>query len=174
MNIVTVPSSVADLVLQIAERTRVSLESLWPEHDDFLGGYGAPASTGQCGRSSCVLVRLLSEELPDGDWRLAGGLEDVRDRMNTDDLVPDAQSGGMVWSGFWQDHYWVVSEAYGLIVDVTADQFGHAPVVVCGLDDPRYRENLLPGVADRHSMDWRLDVERWLGEIRSSASPSPR
>jgi len=160
-----VPHPLADAVMEIAERVRLVLEDAWPAQETCPGEDEAPRSAGQCGRSSCVLVRILSEELPDGEWRLAGGLEDVDDSMNAHDLVPDAGPGGMVWNGCWQDHYWVVSEPYGLIVDVTGDQFGHAPVVVCGTRDDRYRENLLPGVAERHSLDWNLDVERWVGEF---------
>ncbi|MEH3104355.1 MAG: lasso peptide biosynthesis protein [Sphingomonas phyllosphaerae] len=44
---------------------------------------------------------------------------------------------GIRVAGCWESHAWV--EADGQIVDITADQFGYAPVIVARFDHPVYR-----------------------------------
>ena len=44
---------------------------------------------------------------------------------------------GLLTSDGWASHAWV--EADGLVIDITADQFGYAPVVVTSSQDPGYR-----------------------------------
>jgi len=48
------------------------------------------------------------------------------------------QSGHLLTGNGWVSHAWV--EAAGSIIDITADQFGHAPVVITGARDPAYRK----------------------------------
>lgn len=47
------------------------------------------------------------------------------------------RSGHLLTGDGWVSHAWV--EAAGSIIDVTADQFGHAPVVITPADNPVYR-----------------------------------
>ncbi len=37
----------------------------------------------------------------------------------------------------WTSHAWV--EVADIVVDITADQFGHAPVTITSVQDPAYR-----------------------------------
>lgn len=62
-------------------------------------------------------------------------------------LVRGGHEGARDVRGVWHGHYWVevqVPAAGVFVVDITADQFGHAPVVVLTLEESRslYR----PGV----------------------------
>lgn len=49
----------------------------------------------------------------------------------------DGENYGLLTAGGWESHAWV--EADGFVIDVTADQFGHAPIVVLHSPDPAYR-----------------------------------
>jgi hypothetical protein len=44
---------------------------------------------------------------------------------------------GILTADGWASHAWV--EAAGFVIDITADQFGHDPVVVTPVNDPTYR-----------------------------------
>lgn len=44
---------------------------------------------------------------------------------------------GLFTADGWMGHAWV--EANGFVVDITADQFGHAPVIVTPADDTTYQ-----------------------------------
>lgn len=99
----------------LAWQARRFLEGVWPDWHRQRGQVvPAVASAGTCGRSSVFLARVLAEAghaaLPIQGWFLA-----------------EAPAR----------HGWVRAE--GLILDITADQFGAPPVLVCPADDPRYR-----------------------------------
>jgi hypothetical protein len=81
----TAPPETAQAAAEVVGRVRDWLETVWPspEDPDDL------PSRDTCGPSSAVLLAALLDEIP-GDWRIAGGAEDVRDPMNRDDLVPEA------------------------------------------------------------------------------------
>lgn len=55
----------------------------------------------------------------------------------------DGGGSGLLTATGWQSHAWI--EAGGHIVDITADQFGHAPVIVVPSDHPAYRHAADPG-----------------------------
>jgi hypothetical protein len=85
-------------------------------------------------------------------------------------------SGGDVWlpkyaiGGFytptfgWQGHYWLQSSD-GLIIDITAEQFGHAPVIITSSDDPRYHANFTPREIKKHHSSVIDTRNRWLQEL---------
>lgn len=84
-------------------------------------------SAGMCGFTSCFVAMVLEREVG-GGWALAGGRP-----------LPANLSGGVTCtSGRQNGHFWAESED-GLIVDLTADQFGLPTVVVTTAYDPRYR-----------------------------------
>lgn len=53
---------------------------------------------------------------------------------------------GLLTAAGWMGHAWV--EANGCVIDITADQFGHAPVIVARASDHRYR----PAQDDAHRL----------------------
>jgi hypothetical protein len=85
-------------------------------------------------------------------------------------------SGGDVWlpkyakGGFytpalgWQGHYWLQSSC-GLIIDITAQQFGHAPVIITSLDDPRYHANFTPQEIKEHQLSVIETRNMWLQKL---------
>ena len=127
-----------DAVQLQAERVRSFLEPVWGwvRTDDD----GQPLSTGFCISSAVLLRHVLNATVP-GPWRLAGGHPFY------------GQGGFLDPAGEWADHHWVVHESSGVIVDVTADQFGDAAVVVTNKGDSRYCENLPDAVErDRNAL----------------------
>lgn len=111
----------------IAREVRGFLEPHWA---DWHRKSGSPEgrrtlSEGTCGRSSRFLVEVLR----------AAGFEA---RMAFGSPV-ECDCGFHSAQG-WKGHGWVVVEAPARIIDITADQFGDAPVVVALPGDPRYRE----------------------------------
>ncbi len=108
-------------LFRLAAAVRAYLEPVW---DGWRGGAGAGVlSANTCGRSSLFLRDALRLEGHAAEW--SNG-------------VPGAEGQfGFLGLGGWASHAWVVSG--GLIVDVTADQFGAVPVIVTSIDDPRYR-----------------------------------
>lgn len=96
-----------------------------------LWGPPAPLVKSQwtCVRSSMFLAKVLQDQ----------GIKAVLQSGQ----APSASSGitaeecGLLTVDGWMGHAWV--EANGFIIDITADQFGHAPVVVKSAGDPAYR-----------------------------------
>ncbi|NKE46451.1 hypothetical protein HB662_16835 [Roseomonas frigidaquae] len=92
------------------------LETLWPEwHAERGRPRPAIPSTGTCGRSATFLQRVLAE---------VGREAEVRHGWF---LAPAGPAR----------HAWV--ESGGLILDLTADQFGAPPILACPAPDARYR-----------------------------------
>jgi len=166
-----------------AERLREFLEPRWL---DWKAGRwsDAPASAHMCRVSSLFAAQALAEAVG-GTWDVRGGWAEL-----PADLRPDEEEtldigsfpGGMRdASGAWQGHYWAYGydlddlDATGLIVDLTADQFGHAAVVVAHEDDPRYRENILPydEAMGRHMDGSRMRCDIWLDRWRGERAAAP-
>jgi len=95
-------------------------------------------SAGMCGFTSCFVAAALNREIG-GDWRLAGG------RPGS-----EGPYGGVTCSAGRQNgHFWAQSED-GLIVDITADQFGLPTVVVTTAGDPRYQATFSEAEIEAH------------------------
>ena len=93
--------------------------------DDFL-------SQDMCLLSTTYLYWLFKHAGVKG-WEPAEGVG-VDDQGNTD-------PGGMKGvDGRWYSHNWLVHSS-GMILDLTADQFGHDEIVLVEKGDPRYYAN---------------------------------
>ncbi len=112
-------------LFELARKARAFLEPHWMKWHD-LAGEPPPAilSAGVCGRSSLFLQRALCSEGFDAMWR-SGAPSTAK---------PGA---GFLGSDGWIGHAWV--ECDGSILDITADQFGLAPVLITPSGDPRYQ-----------------------------------
>jgi len=117
---------------------------------------GAPLTTGFCRGIAAGVEEVLKERFPECYWRVAGGygVEYCDDQpANLGDFADlGFFPGGMVDEcGEWNGHFWVVGgdpdSDHCLIIDLSADQFGHAMVEVIDGDDQRYRENCLLGTS---------------------------
>ncbi|KPP86425.1 MAG: Transglutaminase-like superfamily [Rhodobacteraceae bacterium HLUCCO07] len=127
---------------RIAREVRAFLEPHWAEWHRKTGSLKGlrSLSQGTCGRSSRFLVEVLREA--GFDARPAFG-------------CPIGCDCGFCAPEGTRGHIWVVVRDPPRIVDVTADQFGDAPVIVTGMDDPRYQEG-----HDRAGPEWIEDRER--------------
>lgn len=99
----------------------------WKAESERPQGPFETDSAGMCGFTSCFVAMALNKALG-GGWTMAGG----RPRA----AFPEG--GVRCASGRQNGHFWAESES-GLIVDLTADQFGLPTVVVTTASDPRYR-----------------------------------
>lgn len=108
---------------------------------------GLPPTTGFCRGASAAVKLVLAEVFPDVEWRLAGGygIEHAELAPTADYIEPGCFPGGMIGDdGLWRGHFWVEGELrhFGtVIIDLTADQFGHEPILVTSPEDGRYRRN---------------------------------
>ncbi len=88
----------------------------------------SPLSRYTCVRSGLFVVRLLAEQGIVGVLRSGVPLADETRLASA--LFGFRAAGG------WESHAWV--EAGGFLIDITADQFGDAPVIVLPVHDRRY------------------------------------
>jgi hypothetical protein len=160
-------------VLQIVSDTRERLEPLW---DEWRRERGRPEpacpSEGMCRFAAQLLARRLTQAQI-GDWIVTGGapqsdygLEAFRHLKAGDGGIQDSTDA-------WQGHYWALRPADGLIADVTADQFGHDPVVVTDTSDSRYRPNYKKVSLLRHLRDASVTPARWEAAIARDPAEAP-
>ena len=111
----------------LASAARTFLEPHWEAWYRHIGSPEGQRtfSEGTCGRSSTFLCDLLRSE--GYSARVAYG-------------SPVECDCGFRTAAGWKGHGWVVVEDPACIIDLTADQFGAPPVIVTGLDDPRFCE----------------------------------
>lgn len=139
---------------------------------------GHTMSWGMCRFTTAFLLPLLArhfplagqEHQPWAGWRAASGTADFlsidpgwnrKGRPNSTLFARDGRGGMVDVSSIWRDHCWVVRRD-GLLVDLTADQFGHEEVIVCTTDDPRYLENWKKTFVIRQIADVRPRADEWL------------
>lgn len=101
------------------------------------------SSTYMCRHTSRMLLELLDEVDP--GWKLAGGTIKTLDERDA------------------QPHWWI--EKDGLIIDLTADQFGWEPITVVPTSDVRYQS--LPEAA---SKSWIRGLTTTMATWRGIAS----
>ncbi|MCX8996321.1 hypothetical protein NOF55_16120 [Rhizobiaceae bacterium BDR2-2] len=123
----------------LAAALRRFMPDLWREWHMRAGSpLPSPLSTDTCGRTSLVLQGVLADAGFQAVWRSGA-----------------ADAGCGFFDGArWRSHSWI--ECGPFVVDITADQFGAAPVVVALVTDGRYR----PGGGDRASGAARLNRRR--------------
>lgn len=92
-------------------------------------------SSGMCGFSSIFVVEALNR-LTDDQWEFVGG-------------QPVSGGGVICRAGKQNGHFWALSDR-GVIVDLTADQFGLPAVVVTMAGDPRYNATFDQVQIDAH------------------------
>ncbi|WP_348534815.1 hypothetical protein [Hyphomicrobium sp. D-2] len=91
-----------------------------------------------------------------------------------DEAGPELGPFGFFDGSRWQAHAWATCG--GLIVDITADQFGADDVIVTPQDDPRYRAGTGDTALPQFVAARRIAVDaiwpRWLSHCTSSPGPS--
>jgi len=102
-----------------------------------------------CGFTSVFMARYL-EVVDGGRWRVDGG-------------KPLTGGGIRCASGRQNGHFWTVS-GDGIIVDLTADQFGLPSVMVTTEDDPRFLSSLAEQDVLRHLPKVEGVAAEWLDE----------
>ncbi|GAB4067473.1 hypothetical protein KHC28_17885 [Ancylobacter sonchi] len=144
-----------ELLWDIAVAARNFLEAIWPEWHSAWGEAPAVTSRWTCGRSSLFLVHVLKEQGLAARW--------VSGTPRLGEQEPEIGPYGFFDGKQWQSHAWV--RQGDLIVDVTADQFGAAPVLVVAATDNRYGEGpgdtALPTFAAARERAAKALLPRW-------------
>ena len=106
---------------------------LRPHWHSWHKAWGPPApitsSQWTCLRSSLLLARAIEQLQVSAALRSGQPVEEANGETS--------RGYGLLTVAGWVSHAWV--EAAGLVIDITADQFGYAPVVVTSIDDYTYR-----------------------------------
>lgn len=121
----------------IAEAARSFLLPHWRAWHE-LWGPPAPARLSQwtCVRSSIFLTRSLK--------RYGVGATYQSGRPVSGAPNEAISAVGVLSASGWVSHAWV--EAEGYLIDITADQFGQAPIILSSTDNPAYRKGDCPKV----------------------------
>mgnify|MGYP001213488393 CR=1 FL=1 len=107
-----------DSLIACANTTRLALEPGLAQSAD-----GMAISAGSCLHASVLLAAILTR------FGLASAVVRGGDG--------DADAGALDACGRWRGHYWVeagLADGQRFVIDLTADQFGHAPVRVIPVD----------------------------------------
>ncbi len=106
---------------------------LIPHWSRWHQAWGAPpptvAAQWTCVRSSMFLMKALHR------CGVEARLQSGQPPKQAPGIVNE--DCGLFTAGGWMGHAWV--EANGFVIDITADQFGHPPVIVAPISDPTYR-----------------------------------
>lgn len=156
----------------------------WMEaNPDFVQVSGAALTTGFCRGVAAGVQEVLRELFPDCFWRLAGGFGREYQSNPPPDIAEfvelDRFPGGMRdEAGSWIGHFWVEGgdpDGDCLIVDLSADQFGHEEVVVTDRSDVRYKDNCLLSdrdIARPSERAWGMQLfAMWAISRREAACP---
>jgi len=140
-----------------ATAARSFIEPVWGDwHDAWGGPRPSPLSRNTCGRSSLFLVKVLAHQGLAAEWKSG--------TPRLSEAGPEVGPFGFRPADRWESHAWV--QAGGFIVDITADQFGHAPVIVVPVGDGRYspgeRDTALPVDVENRARAVAAIWESWL------------
>ena len=118
------------MLYAMATTARTFLAPHWTRWHE-VWGQSSPtvASQWTCVRSSLFLMKAL------GRCGIDARLESGQPMKRASGVV--SEDCGLFTAGGWMGHAWV--EANGFVIDITADQFGHAPVIVIPANDAIYR-----------------------------------
>jgi len=129
-------------VTQLAYEVRAFLEPQWERWHQKSGSPEGrrTMSEGTCGRSSRFLYAVLKAEGFDAEMAFGSPVEC--------DCGYNSPEG-------WKGHCWIEVRDPACLIDLTADQFGAAAVIVTSLDDPRYIRG-----QDVAGPGWRAERQR--------------
>lgn len=150
-------------ITTFAVTVRQFLEPHWLTAHQSWNEIPDPLSRWMCRYSSIFLATLLRELQSEHVWEIVGG----RPPQHTD-ATPPVQIGMLGCDGTWHDHCWV--KGNGLIIDLTADQFGYAPVIATHASDYRYCANLTEIDLQKDLQKLRRRPMQWLSDWRANAS----
>lgn len=157
-------------IFEALQQIRAFLEPKWRDwrasNESHRGDPGV-VSFRMCGFSSLFLREALMADFPAGAWAVKGGCSSFHpaDPGWTGD--GERGRGGMVdAAGAWHDHYWVTGTCIDgpVILDLTADQFGHDPIIVTDKGDSRYLRNWRDSHVRRHMDGVKTRVGVWMSE----------
>ncbi len=157
------------MLYAMATTARTFLAPHWTRWHE-VWGQSSPtvASQWTCVRSSLFLMKAL------GRCGIDARLESGQPMKRASGVV--SEDCGLFTAGGWMGHAWV--EANGFVIDITADQFGHAPVIVIPANDAIYRpaqckaNRLIPTNTGMMAVDeiWHS----WCSYVDEHYPPTPR
>jgi len=107
-----------------------------------------------CRSTSIFLAEVFRQQLG-SVWQLVGGRPSQHH-----DATPEGAVGIFATNGTWNDHCWL--EGNGLVVDITADQFGYPTVIITAASDVRYQANVSEQDMEEQLLKLRHRPMAWL------------
>lgn len=126
---------------------REFLEIKWKQKHSSLSKnmdkeYNPPTLDHNMCRFTALFLRKVLNKITDNKWVIDGG----------DVWEPKYSTGGIQdKNGNWNGHYWLTSK--DIIVDITANQFGHDKIIVTKKDNPTYDSNYTKKEIASHMSD---------------------
>jgi len=146
---------------------RLFLEPIWIKaHEAWADEpIPSPPSKYMC-RYSCLFLKHALHEAGYGDWKIYLGRPVSRELQGTEQGLFGYRSV----DGGWHDHAWLIKD--GMLIDITADQYGDLPVIVDRLPFDKYNANLTEKevAADLQKLSGRVSM--WLAEWQKREIPA--
>lgn len=124
----------------------------------------APPSKYMC-RYSCLFLRKLLKNYGYGKWFIELGRPLSPELNGTE----DGKFGYLATDGKWYDHTWLVKD--GIIIDITADQYGGDPITIAPIGSTKYNANLTEDnvIKDFKKLEKRVHswIYLWLKQEKS-------
>lgn len=145
-------------VTDLATAARECWEELWPSWKRISGHphpKGLP-SEDACIPSSFALCRVLQVHTEAWDWKVVGGRPTKR-----------TPRGGFLARGKGGPHLWVQGRRGREVItaDITSDQFGGLPVLVCAGIPPTHTANHTSKLLQRFKANESFHVSLWVAAL---------
>lgn len=142
-------------------KAREFLEPLWIKtHATWANEpVPSPSSKYMC-RYSCLFLQQALKDAGYGQWTIRLGRPPSPELNGTKAGMFGYQSG----DGCFHDHAWLTKD--GLMIDITADQYGDLPIIIGNATSVTYKSNLTEHEAAKELDVLRDRAKAWYAEFQ--------
>lgn len=146
------------------EQLRTFLVSRWIA---WGAQYGKPVT--EKGEGMCRFTAVFLKLALGRGWQFSGGYPDMYDPVHG--WIDNPKGGGFQTASKWEAHHWVTNGK--VIIDLTASQFGEAPILQVPVTDPRFRTTLRPYQVTEALRDVRGRATQWHKDWKNFSQSAP-
>lgn len=143
---------------------RSFLEPIWVKaHEGWADEpVPTPPSKYMC-RYSCLFLKQVLNDAGYGEWQVYLGRPPSQELHGT----AQGQFGYQSADGKWYDHAWLIKG--DTLIDITADQYGDMPVIVCNFVPEKYHANMSEADVSADFAKLKKRVDSWVAEWQKQA-----